>query len=282
MEILHFTAFTTDPAGGNKAGVVLDAGTLASGQMQEIATRLGYSESAFLTPRADASYSVRYFAPAAEVQFCGHATLAAAVALAEVRGTGPLMFHTPVGVIPVGTFEKEGVIQATLTSVETHIAEPSAPVLGRLLGALRLGAADLDPALPVLVSFAGNWHPIVPVASAAILASLDYDFDQLAALMADHGWGATVNIVFRLTSNSFESRNPFPPGGVREDSATGSAAASLGGYLRHLGELELPAEISVLQGHHIGSAAQLQIVIPEAGGIRVSGAAVRLGGFSTC
>lgn len=276
MEILHYTAFTSDPTGGNKAGVVLDARTLDSGQMQAIATRLGYSESAFLTRREDGSYTVRYFAPATEVQFCGHATIAAAVALAQAFGTGPLVFHTPVGEIPLDTFEIDGVVRATLTSVDTQMAEPSAEVRGRLLTALRLQADDLDPALPVLVSFAGNWHPIVPVASAEILASLDYDFDLLAELMAEQGWGATVNVVFRLTKNSFESRNPFPPGGVREDAATGSAAASLGGYLRHLDELELPAEVSILQGHHMGSPSQLQITIPQTGGIQVSGSAVRL------
>lgn len=276
MEILHYTAFTTDPTGGNKAGVVLDASTLDSGQMQAIATRLGYSESAFLTRREDGSYTVRYFAPAAEVPFCGHATIAAAVALAQAFGTGPLVFHTPVGEIPLDTFENDGVVRATLTSVDTRVAEPSADVLGRLLTALRLQADELDPALPVLVSFAGNWHPVVPVASAEILASLDYDFDLLAVLMAEQGWGATVNVVFRIIGNSFESRNPFPPGGVREDAATGSAAASLGGYLRHLDGLDLPAEVSILQGHHMGSPSQLQITIPQTGGIQVSGSAVRL------
>ncbi|MHA7304148.1 PhzF family phenazine biosynthesis protein [Arthrobacter sp. TMN-49] len=276
MEILHYAAFTDDPAGGNKAGVILDASTLDSGQMQEIATRLGYSESAFLTPHDDGSYSVRYFAPAAEVQFCGHATIAAAVALAHTIGTGPLVFHSPVGDIPLDTFDVGGVVRATLTSVDTEVREPSADVLGRLLTALRVRADDLDPTLPVLLSFAGNWHPIVPVATPEILASLDYDYDQLAALMAEQGWGATVNVVFRITANSFESRNPFPPGGVREDAATGSAAASLGGYLRHLNGVALPAEISVLQGHHMGSASTLAVSIPVTGGIRVSGAAVRL------
>ncbi len=276
MEILHYTAFSDDPHGGNKAGVVLDASALDSGRMQEIATRLGYSESAFLTPRSDGSYNVRYFAPAAEVPFCGHATIAAAVALAQGNGTGPLTFHTPVGEIPLDTFESDGHIRATLTSVDTQAVELSADLLARLLAALRISVDDLDPALPVLVSFAGNWHPIVPVASADVLASLNYDFAQLAELMAEQGWGATVNAVHRITKNSFECRNPFPPGGVREDAATGSAAASLGGYLRHLHELELPADVSVRQGHHMGSASQLDVTIPMSGGIKVTGSAVRL------
>lgn len=276
MEILHYAAFTDNTAGGNRAGVVLDASTLDSGQMQVIATRLGYSETAFLTPGEDGSYNVRYFAPAAEVQFCGHASIAAAVALAHNTRTGRLMFHTPVGEIPLDTFEVDGVVGATLTSVDTRVTEPSADLLGRLLAALRLAPEDLDASLPVLVSFAGNWHPIVPVGSPEVLAALEYDFEQLAALMAEQGWGATVNVVLRITKNYFECRNPFPPGGVREDAATGSAAASLGGYLRYLHVLELPAEVTVLQGHHMGRASKLMMTIPETGGIRVSGFAVRL------
>ena len=46
-------------------------------------------------------------------------------------------------------------------------------------------------------------------------------------------------------TREFEARNPFPPGGVREDPATGSAAAALGGYLRALGLVRPPARVTV-------------------------------------
>lgn len=276
MEILHYTAFTSVPEGGNPAGIILDARGLEASDMQDIAARLGYSETAFLNPQADGSYKVRYFAPAAEVPFCGHASIAAAVALAHANGTGILAFHTAVGEIALVTKEVDGALVATLTSVDTEVRELSATTRDRLLLALGLKEDDLDPELPVLVSFAGNWHPIVPLATAEILQNLDYDFEQLALLMSEQGWNATTNAVFRLTDDSFEARNPFPPGGVREDAATGSAAASLGGYLRHLGAVALPAEILVLQGHHMGQPSRLLVSIPETGGIDVSGSAVRL------
>ena len=65
--ILRYTAFTDDPAGGNPAGVVLDASELCDARMQEIAAELGYSETAFATAREDGSFDVRYFSPEAEV-----------------------------------------------------------------------------------------------------------------------------------------------------------------------------------------------------------------------
>ena len=49
LEILRYAAFSADPAGGNPAGVVLDAGRLSDAEMLAIAADVGYSETAFLT-----------------------------------------------------------------------------------------------------------------------------------------------------------------------------------------------------------------------------------------
>ena len=86
--ILRYTAFTDDPAGGNPAGVVLDASELTDARMQEIAAELGYSETAFATSREDGGYDVRYFSPEAEVPFCGHATIATASRSPSATGRG--------------------------------------------------------------------------------------------------------------------------------------------------------------------------------------------------
>ncbi len=89
-EILRITAFTDDPNGGNPAGVVLDATGLSDGEMLGIAKELGFSESSFVTARADGDFDVRYFSPDMEVPFCGHATIATAVAM----GDGTRTLHT--------------------------------------------------------------------------------------------------------------------------------------------------------------------------------------------
>lgn len=276
MEILRYTAFTNDPAGGNRAGVVLPADGLDDARMQEIAADLGYSETAFVAGLHDGRARVRYFAPEAEVPFCGHATIATGVALAQREGAGSYLFSTPVGEIAVETEAAPTGFRATLTSVEPQLADLDPAVRARLLDALNLGAGDLDPELPMMLAFAGNWHPIVPVASADVLDAFSYNYEALRALMAEQGWPATVNVVFRTGPGSFEARNPFPPGGVREDPATGSAAASLGAYLRHLHAVEAPATVMVAQGRHVGRPSTIAVHIPENGGIRVTGAAVEL------
>lgn len=277
MEILRYTAFSADPAGGNPAGIVLDAEGLDDAAMQRIAADVGFSETAFLTATGPDSALVRYFAPIAEVAFCGHATIAAAVARAERAGVGRLTLDSRAGLIEVTTAETPDGVVATLVSVPPRVTEPTAEVRAALLNALRLTAADLDDELPIRVSYSGNSHPIVGV-PLPVLDRLRHDQQQLAALMAQHGWGATVAVVSRTGRLEFEARNPFPPGGVLEDPATGSAAAALGGYLRALGLVEPPTRVTVRQGRHIGRPGLLAVDIPAGdGGISVSGTAVPLG-----
>lgn len=272
MEILRYTAFSDSPTGGNPAGVVLDASGADAEQMSAVAAKVGYSETAFLVPNGT-ELDVRYFSPLAEIAFCGHATIAAAVAFAERNGTGTLLFRTPAGPVPVETSVVDGRILAKLTSVEPRTAPLAGEDLTALLSALRWPAADLDGALPPRVAFAGNWHPIIAAGTRARLADLDYDFDALADLMARNDW-STVDLVYRESAAVFHARNPFPPGGVVEDPATGAAAAALGGYLRELGEP--PTRVTVYQGADLGRPGVLTVEIPRTGGIGVSGTAVAI------
>src|SRR5690606_13692023 len=141
------------------------------------------------------------------------------------------------------------------------LSRPDDEVVAALLHTLRLGPDDLDPELPVRTVFSGNLHPVVPVTAAA-LDALDQDHDALGALMAAQGWSATVAVVHRRSPTHWVVRNPFPPGGVREDPATGSAAAALGGYLRALGLVRPPSRVLVDQGAHVGRPGRIVIDVP--------------------
>ncbi|KRA45182.1 PhzF family phenazine biosynthesis isomerase [Pseudoxanthomonas sp. Root630] len=272
--ILRYSAFTTDPAGGNPAGVVLDARSLSDDAMQRIAAGVGYSETAFLLPRAEGELDVRYFSPLAEVSFCGHATIAAMVAYAHQQGPGDFVLHAQAGRVRV-TVDAD--FAATLTSVAARVEALDATDLDRVLAALRWHRDDLDPTLPPAVAYAGAWHPVIAAASRARLADLHYDFDALSTLMAARGW-TTVNLVWREDAHTLHARNPFPPGGVVEDPATGAAAAALGAYLATHDELPDTRRFRILQGHDIGRPSLLQVEVPRDlhDGVRVSGAAVEL------
>ncbi|MER5446879.1 PhzF family phenazine biosynthesis isomerase [Streptomyces sp. NPDC002766] len=276
MEILRYVAFSTDPAGGNPAGVVLDATGVDDATMLAAAAEVGYSETAFVVPSQDGALDVRYFSPLAEVSFCGHATIATAVAHAERHGTGRLRLRTRAGLVTVTTDRTaDGTLVATLVSVAPRTAPLPEADLAELLAILGWAAEDLDPALPPRAAFAGAWHPVLAAADRERLAELDYDMGALAVLMDRHGW-TTVDLVWRESPTVFHARNPFPPGGVVEDPATGAAAAALGGYLRELGLVATPATVTVHQGADMGRPSTITVTVPaEPGtGIAVAGAAV--------
>jgi PhzF family phenazine biosynthesis protein len=283
MEILRYTAFSADPRGGNPAGVVLDATGATETEMLGIAADLGYSETAFLTPRGAGRFDARYFSPMAEVPFCGHATVAASVAHAHRHGPGRLLLTTAAGQVDVATqVDADGVTTATLTSVPPRVEPLPAGDLHALLKALGWRADDLDPALPPRVAFAGVWHPVIAAGTRERLADLHYDMTALGELMSRHDW-TTVDLVWRESASVFHARNPFPPGGIFEDPATGAAAAALGGYLRELRLTEPPATITVHQGQSLGRPSVLSVRIPagSAAGIEVTGAGARLDDITT-
>jgi PhzF family phenazine biosynthesis protein len=276
--VLRYAAFTDVPAGGNPAGVVLEAGGMSAEEMQAVAADVGYSETAFAVPGdAAGEFDVRYFSPRAEVAFCGHATIAAGVALAERRGAGELVFHTQNGAVGVQTSAgADGHPTATLTSVEPHVAELPDADLDRILGALGWTREELDPALPPRIAYAGVYHPVIAAATRGRLATLEYDFDALGDLMRARDW-TTVQLVWREHEALFHARDPFPVGGVVEDPATGAAAAAFGAYLRELGIVTPPATVTILQGEDLGRPGRLTVDIPPGrAGIDVSGTAVEL------
>ncbi|MFE2973686.1 PhzF family phenazine biosynthesis protein [Streptomyces sp. NPDC059258] len=277
-EVLRYTAFSADPAGGNPAGVVLDAAGLDEERMLAVAAEVGYSESAFLTERTgEGAYTIRYFSPKAEVPFCGHATVATALALAERDGPGELEFTTPAGQVPVSVVREGGELRATLTSVVPHVEEVGAADLAEALAALDWPATDLDPALPPRIAYAGARHLVLAAATRERLAELDYDFARLEALMRRLDL-TTLQLAYRERPDLFHVRDPFPVGGVVEDPATGAAAAAFGAYVRELGLVPEAAVLTLYQGADMGRPGTLTVELRAGDArVRVSGTGTRIG-----
>jgi PhzF family phenazine biosynthesis protein len=279
---IRYTAFTDQPTGGNPAGIVLGASALTDSDRLAIARDFGYSETAFLSRRhggETGEYDVRYFSPEAEVPFCGHATIAAAVAMAERDGPGQLVFHTTAGAVPVVTRRGgAGAITASLTSVTPSVADLHAADVDAALSALAWRRQELDTSFPPKIAYAGARHLILAAASRERLARLDYDFQALMAFMLSRDL-TTVDLVFQAGDGLYHARNPFPVGGVYEDPATGAAAAAFGAYLRELGRVTPPAQVTVRQGDDMGRPSRIIVDIPRgAGPITVTGSAVPIGG----
>ena len=85
LKIYQVDAFTNRPFAGNPAAVCILPEPRDKKWMQDVAREMNLSETAFLVRRDD-GFDLRWFTPTVEVDFCGHATLAAAHAVAEIAG----------------------------------------------------------------------------------------------------------------------------------------------------------------------------------------------------
>ncbi|MDR6868983.1 PhzF family phenazine biosynthesis protein [Microbacterium resistens] len=278
LEVLRYAAYAAAPYGGNPAGVVLDAQGLDDDTMLRIAADLGYSETAFVS--ADGSgarrHPIRYWSPGAEVPFCGHATVAAAVALAERDGPGAMLFETRAGEVALDATVTDQGVEVAFTSVSPEVRDLDPAVLSRLLDILGLVPDDIDPAYPPRESFAGNWHPILVLSDLDLFHQFRFSPAVVAELAAEQGWTGTVTVLHADGDGEYRARNLFPVGRITEDPATGSAAASTGAYLRAIGQARAGDVIRIRQGEHVGRPSLLTVTIPTEGGVVVSGSAVRL------
>lgn len=276
--IKRYAAFTKQGRGGNPAGVVLNAESLDDAARLGLAAQLGYSETAFVDHSDLAGqYRLRYFSPLAEVRFCGHATVAAAVALSELNSPGELEFDTLTGTITVQTRSGADGITATLRSVETHVRPVAAELLEVTLASLHWTTSDLDPRYPPRIAYAGNHHLVLAVKNHEVLSALDYDYPRLEKLMAEQAW-TTLQLVWAESEVLFHARNPFPPGGVVEDPATGAAAAAFGGYLRELSKpTSATTRVTILQGAELGRPSELLVEVNATDStVQVSGLAAEI------
>lgn len=216
MEIFRIEAFRSDGFAGNPAGVCLLNAPCSTLQMQNIASRLKFSETAFIG-RLATGFSLRWFTPVTEVKLCGHATLASAHLLFEagiVSRQIPIVFHTASG---------------RLTAIHCgdwlHIDLPAAPARPCTLPAGLLAALGLKS-----VVFAGKnqLDYSLVVDSAEAVRALRPNFPSLAGSLPAHG----VMVSSRTDQAGFDyvCRYFDPAEGIDEDPVTGSAHCCLGPY----------------------------------------------------
>ncbi len=254
LRITQVDAFTGRPFAGNPAAVcVLDRGR-EEGWMRDVAREMNLSETAFLLPvdapgaaafsagmscrPAPRAYYLRWFTPAAEVDLCGHATLASAHVLWEegrLRPEEAARFRTRSGLL-TATRETGAPPWITLDCPAT----PPGPVD---LAAVDASPASVARALGLATGEGGIRHVarscfdfLVEVDSEESLRSLRPDFAALAALPAR---GVTVT-ARGVGGFDFVSRFFAPNIGVNEDPVTGSVHCLLAPYwAEKLGKTEM-------------------------------------------
>ena len=257
MNVLKLAAFSHNGRGGNPAGVAFYDAMPSDEEMLQVAKEVGYSETAFVVKQAT-GWRVRYFAPAREVPFCGHATIALGAVLGERYGAGEYKLELNDSMITVRAEGSENGLIATLLSPETRSEDAPKNYVNQVLAAFNLNEDDLNPDFPIRFANAGaNKHLIIFVKDRKTLADMTYPFEEVKALMAEQDL-VTIDLLWRESDALFHSRNPFASGGVYEDPATGAAAAALGGYLRDI-QWKGNNEFTILQGEDMGVPCRLRV-----------------------
>lgn len=94
LSIYIINSFTSESFKGNPAGVCLLQQKISEELMQSVASELNLSETAFISLQDKQTYSIRYFTPTVEIDFCGHATLAASKLILEKFNCNQVNFVT--------------------------------------------------------------------------------------------------------------------------------------------------------------------------------------------
>ena len=220
IEIVQVDAFTDTPFHGNPAAVCFLEETRDAVWMQNVAREMNLSETAFVRARPDGPgrFDLRWFTPAAEVELCGHATLASAHALWEggrLAAGVPAEFHTRSGVL--AAVRREDWIELDFPALPE---QPVAPPAG------------LAAALGVEPKYVGRsrFDFLVELDCEASLRALRPDFDALRKVQCR---GVIVTSESDSPEYDFVSRYFAPSYGVDEDPVTGSAHCVLAPFWAH-------------------------------------------------
>ncbi len=256
FSLYQVDAFTNDPFTGNPAGVCLLPTPQDADWMQDVAAEMNLSETAFLRPQADGTYQLRWFTPTAEVDLCGHATLASAHVLWTEGVLAPdadARFETKSGRL-TAHYEEEWITMDVPADPPTPVDPP--PTILEALGLvdpLYVGVSDRDV--------------LLRCKDEARVRILDPDMPTLASL--DHR-GVIVTAASDRADVDFVSRFFAPGVGVPEDPVTGSAHCALGPYWAE------QTGRTALTGRQVsarGGTVRVQLEAPDAERVALSGRA---------
>lgn len=219
QSVIQVDAFTSAPFAGNPAAVCVLERARDERWMQDVAREMNLSETAFVVKHpAENEWLLRWFTPRAEVDLCGHATLASAHVLfedAHVTRDEAIHFQTRSGRLSVRS--SGAWLEMDFPAQPSQATQPPAGLLEAL---------GLEPGAPTHVAKnESDW--LVAIEDPARLRALAPDFIRLAAIETR---GVIVTAPTDDPKYDFLSRFFAPALGIPEDPVTGSAHCSLAPY----------------------------------------------------
>ena len=264
MVAYQVNAFTHQNQGGNPAGVVLNAGHLSNEQMQNIANKLSFSETAFVTPisneeNADVNFHIRFFTPNTEVDFCGHATLAAFSLMFEksILTSGRYKQQTKAGILTVDIAPN-----GDITQQQAKPAFLDYLPVDEIAESLNIAPEHLSfTNFPIQAVTTGLVDIIIPVQKNKV-DSIQPNFAMISDVC--QRFNAIGYHIFELEESTktirANCRNFAPLVDIPEESATGSASGALAAYLNKY-HIQRPKTFEFMQGNAMEMPSMLYVDI---------------------
>jgi PhzF family phenazine biosynthesis protein len=231
VEIVIVNAFIDGDAGGNPAGVVLNAEHFSRDQKQRIAAAAGLSETAFVSPSAIADFKLEFFTPTRQIPHCGHATIAT---FGYLRQIGLLRRDRTSKETVDGRREiiMEG-DHAYMEQLAPRYVDLGPDDRRRTLDSLGVVPSDLMPGAAPLVVNTGNGFLMVPLRGQTAVHAVQPDMRGIADV--SEAYDLVGYYVFSRETvkggRDAGARMFAPRYGIAEEAATGMAAGPLACYL---------------------------------------------------
>lgn len=259
VKVYHYDAFSKEPNNGNPAGVVLNGDELTDAQMQEIAFKVGFNETAFPIKSDLADLRIRFFTPGHEMNLCGHATMATVYALKSKGLLGDkteVTIETNVGILPIKintSVDSEIVITMKQASPQFKEFKGSKEDLANSIG---LKEADIDSELPILYGNTGVWTLLIPIKQLDSFKKMVPNNKQFPEILKEmpkssvhpfclETYDSSADMHARHFSSAYS--------GTIEDAVTGTASGVMGAfYARYINNnFKEPITLIVEQGHEV-------------------------------
>lgn len=278
----HYDAFSKKPNKGNPAGVVLNGDDLTETEMQDVAFKVGFNETAFPIASDRADLRIRYFSPKQEMELCGHATMATIYALKTngwLENKTELTIETNAGVLPIRITKNE--------QKEIHITMKQAlPQFKKFEGsrydlakAIGIEEVDFDDELPIMYGSTGAWTLLIPIKSLDIFNKMEPNNKVFSSILNEipnasvhpfclESYYEEADMHGRHFSSTFS--------GTIEDPVTGTASGVMGAYFAKYikKECDMPINLIVEQGQEMNKDGHMIVNVAENNEIEITGNAV--------
>ncbi|MFH7014856.1 PhzF family phenazine biosynthesis protein [Flavobacterium sp. FlaQc-47] len=218
MKTYFVDSFTNEKFKGNPAAVCLPKTELDSETMQNIATEIGFSETAFIKQISDNTYSIRFFSPKTEIPLCGHATLASSKIVFDTTSFENIKFinyeNIELLIEKVGTKIK---MQFPVYNTQ-EIEVPQEMITA--LGISQIANKRYSPKNNII---------LIEIKNSVELANLKPDFTALVKSYTGIN-GVLVTAISDTENFDFHYRYFWPWSGTNEDPVTGGVQTFLTKY----------------------------------------------------